>query len=42
MNSNVRKLQIVKLKFNIPIPQYLHNNMQEVARLFLVILMSCW
>jgi uncharacterized membrane protein YgcG len=39
MNANYRQQQIVKLRFGIPVPKYLHESGQEVARLFLVIWM---
>merc|ERR1719199_289087 len=41
MNSNYRQQQIVKLRFGFPVPKYLHDNGQEVARLLLVIWMLC-
>jgi uncharacterized membrane protein YgcG len=39
LNSNYRNQQVVRLRFGIPVPRYLHDNMQEVAKLCLVLLL---
>merc|ERR1719240_2322651 len=36
MNANYRQQQIVRLRFGIPVPKYLYENGQEVARLCLL------
>merc|ERR1719478_649368 len=39
MQSSYRKKDYVKLRFGIPVPQYLYESMQEVFKLFLVLLL---